>query len=549
MARQPLKPKPVPAIVPIALKLKALGYDPIPLYSGKGKPPKGWPTNPNTPEDINGWNGRTVALRMRGHADLFAIDMDIQHDGVLRAIIARYQERWPDFMARCVVRHSGAVKVMLIGRLSTARRYMHSGRYGVTEEHKGGNRVELFTANDARYIAVWGMHSTGRDYGFDGPEIVEVEYRALPEFLEDDLNELLTIANEEMEAAGLALSEKPGEDKGDVIYDLTPDMVAELEDGRTMTLKELEHEATGQFVYIHGRLFDPGSGTDNRIKCKTLRSCGLTMWDWGDGCVEHRWKHLGPQPEVLTPLLKGLVGDAATQPQATMFRSGLGAQAKAAAQAASEVAPAYPDDGAPFNVRLLWLLRAYGYCALNDSVIALFEAGMDCEIRPAAFERRFAAWYREEVTRNTVKRIPATHDWGLEEQRRHVDGARMHPGQAFPLYREGGKLWKNVYQRPRHEGTGDLEPFMRFFERFIPDRREREWLLDWMAHKQRRPDIPGSARKRTSAPGGSGPGAVRCSRSCTDSMGQSMRAGNRSRSWTAHRRSRLITHGSTATCW
>ena len=30
-------------------------------------------------------------------------------------------------------------------------------------------------------------------------------------------------------------------------------------------------------------------------------------------------------------------------------------------------------------------------------------------------------------------------------------------------------------------------------ERFLPDKTQREWLYDWMAHKQARPEIPGTA--------------------------------------------------------
>lgn len=40
---RPLKPKPISAVVTIALALKRLGYDPIPLRSGKSKPFPNWP--------------------------------------------------------------------------------------------------------------------------------------------------------------------------------------------------------------------------------------------------------------------------------------------------------------------------------------------------------------------------------------------------------------------------------------------------------------------------------------------------------------------------
>jgi hypothetical protein len=82
--------------------------------------------------------------------------------------------------------------------------------------------------------------------------------------------------------------------------------------------------------------------------------------------------------------------------------------------------------------------------------------------------------------------------WTVAPGRRSLAGARMHPGMPFPLFEEHGKTWKNIYRRPRHEGAGDIKPLLRFMERFLPDPVEREWLLDWMAHKQWQPDIPGT---------------------------------------------------------
>jgi hypothetical protein len=307
MARRALGKKPVSPLVPVALRLKQLGYDPIPLRSGKGTPPKGWPGMANTPADIAMWRGGTVAVRMAGSDDLFAVDLDVQVQEVLDAIIERYRTRWPAFMAGCVIRHSSQVKVMLIGRLKTDKRGMHSGRYGVTAEHKGGNRVELFTSNDSRYIAVWGLHSKDRYYGYDGPELQEIAIDDLPEFLDADLNELLAIVNEVMEAAGLPQNDPPGGGDSEAIYDLTPDMVADLEDGRQLTLEELAEECADGFVYVHGRLLSPGS-EHFRIKAK-ITSMGLTLWDFGDNGTPHYWKHLGPQLDVLAPLLTKLAGD------------------------------------------------------------------------------------------------------------------------------------------------------------------------------------------------------------------------------------------------
>jgi hypothetical protein len=53
--------------------------------------------------------------------------------------------------------------------------------------------------------------------------------------------------------------------------------------------------------------------------------------------------------------------------------------------------------------------------------------------------------------------------------------------------------FKNIYRKPRHVAGGEVETFLRFMARLIPDERERNWLFDWMAHKLRHPHVPGTA--------------------------------------------------------
>ena len=103
MARA-LKPKPVPAIVAIALALKQLGYDPIPLRSGKSKPfPKTGPSLANDEAAIKKMVGRTVALRTNGCVDVFFVDIDVQIEDARDKIIDAYRARWPEFFEQCVL--------------------------------------------------------------------------------------------------------------------------------------------------------------------------------------------------------------------------------------------------------------------------------------------------------------------------------------------------------------------------------------------------------------------------------------------------------------
>ena len=69
----------------------------------------------------------------------------------------------------------------------------------------------------------------------------------------------------------------------------------------------------------------------------------------------------------------------------------------------------------------------------------------------------------------------------------------MRPDRDFPTYTEGGETFKNTYRRPVHEGTGDVQTFIDFMKHLLPVEFEREWFLDWLAHKWRNPAIPGVA--------------------------------------------------------
>ena len=113
---------------------------------------------------------------MNGHDDLTAFDMDVPRQDILDSII--------ETVDRAVAGIHGQVPDPALGRgQGDADRPDADGaqadvfrRATARPTEPGGNRVEVFTSNDRQYIGVWGMHSKGRDYGYDGPEITEVAY-------------------------------------------------------------------------------------------------------------------------------------------------------------------------------------------------------------------------------------------------------------------------------------------------------------------------------------------------------------------------------------
>jgi len=266
-----LQPKPVEAYRDVWRRIKANGYDVIPLFTGKDKPPKGWPTLPNDEASIARWNGRTAAVRMYG-GGLFAIDIDIRTAAIADAIVQMLEREWPAFMATCLRRHSGAVKLMLIGRATTHHRYLNTFRCldPAAPEDTSGHRVEVFTTNSKRYIGVHGAHSPGREYGYHGRSILEVPAAELPEFPAADIGRMVARCEEIMLAHGLKPSQPPQaahEYKGGVVYDIDEATRFDADGGPD----DIDYEELVGLYTTRGELRVSGSfidGGTNRSRCR-----------------------------------------------------------------------------------------------------------------------------------------------------------------------------------------------------------------------------------------------------------------------------------------
>jgi len=275
------------------LQLKALGYDPIPLRVDK-RPYTDWPREPNSPEDIVRWARYfgcvATAIRLYRSPNLFVFDLDIHIAEVRNAILHAYEERWPQFMASCVRRHSQAVSLALIGRSDSNRGTLKSRRWRHKDRDKGekDNLIEVFTQHSKRYLAVDGAHSAGRVYGYHGRALWEVAPAQLPEFPADDINSALEVADEIMQAAGLVQKQSAILGKR-ILYDVRPEMQIMLENGEVLTLAELELDLmTGppRRAVAYPTPWDPESTTPRVLA--TIGADGLCLWDTKTE-TSHRW--------------------------------------------------------------------------------------------------------------------------------------------------------------------------------------------------------------------------------------------------------------------
>jgi hypothetical protein len=157
-------------------------------------------------------------------------------------------------------------------------------------------------------------------------------------------------------------------------------------------------------------------------------------------------------------------------------------------------APMRPDDADSLEIKTAWLLQTHAYCPPLDKVVDMYKASANhCLLKREAFTFAFRGWseLRTGPRGGELKPKRATDDWS--EHKLIINDVRMRPDQPFPLFEENGERFKNSYCQPTHSGDGDVAPLLDFMERFLPDATQRDWLFDWMAHKQAHPDIPGTA--------------------------------------------------------
>lgn len=211
-------------------------------------------------------------------------------------------------------------------------------------------------------------------------------------------------------------------------------------------------------------------------------------------CGPYCWQ--GPDDPDLTVLLDGARAKFGRKAAPVALGRALGLVKPAEDITALEPvkAPQRPADDAPMAAKVKWLVATHGWEETEGRVVKLYATSARCRLRLADFRESFQAWFEVQLgPRGGQNRVLAVAGWSTASDRVAIAGVRMAPDRPFPLFEDDGQVFKNTYQRPRHEGAGDVSAFLSFIERLIPDPDQSGYLLDWMAFKLRRPEIPGCA--------------------------------------------------------
>lgn len=496
-------------------RLLANGYTPI-ASAGKAGLPKKWQDLVVNEAQIDRWDRRNSFTSMAGErattsvridGDLFVIDSDVRHGPAADAVEEVLWRHAPEFMELCLRRSSGSRKVALFGRIDGVKiRARHTASFTNPDHPDEGERVEFFGAGTSRHFVVFGPYvekdgSIGkREYVFDeGGSMLDVALADLPVFPADKLAQVI----DECEAAlALHMDRVPNTSKGvdeqRQLYDLEPDALWRLSDGRTIALKDVETEvqasaATGDELRGFANLWDGASRTPNRVKA-TIGFTGLVLVDFKTG-ASHRWASRRPidySSEAITGGLQKLRDE-----QDARAEAGQGDETEILQEEPAlgwTVDPPVMPRDATFEEAVANCLIRYGARQHDGWPVDIYATSAEkAAFKPEGMKAMFKKYSRYlEGPRGGTVEENVVGFWYANAERLTIEDVRMRPDRAFPIYLdEAGGIVKNTYRRPRHRGEGELGTFSAFIAHLIPNSREREYFMRWLAFKYRNPHIPG----------------------------------------------------------
>jgi hypothetical protein len=492
------------------LKLYRLGYRIIPTY-GKQAMLKGWNSQAFVDMELTDRAKSTAEKRIGkwpviyphlpssgvrienglGVAQdtvLSAIDVDVDDAAMVEKILAFIKTVAPDIHDRAPRRYGGGEHKLALftqkadeGAENVFAR-LRSQKWFKPDDPDKGYRIEIFgggparNGNCAHHMGVYGPHSYDDDgkvkkfYRWDKnyPELAETALTDLPVLTIAQARQIIDHFDQLARDAGWVMAKRNDSDNTEVFYDITEETRFDTSVGsRQITYDELCDEYAMHDELRCSANFMPGRGTSgDTSRCAVgdnNRHGVVAVWVFGDETIHFPVQY---KPREIP--------DQAQEPQ--------------------PVQPDVPANDAEIGDKARWLLQCYGYHALTHTAVELFKPADDCQIRPVAFQQLFRAWHEERTgPRGGVSYLYATSIWDMSVHRINIEGVRMRPDMPFPLYQENGSTFKNTYLRPRHEGSGDITPWLAFMQHLLPIAEEREWFCNWLAHKHINPGVPGVA--------------------------------------------------------
>lgn len=494
----------------IRLKLLANGFVPTPNHDKRCFFP-GWNKFKPDQELIKSWSNILgyQATGIRIQDGLCAIDLDIDDRKIVDSIWSRAIELYPQ-LRDALIRYGKGEKQLWLCRVDEHFSVIFSSSFCCpnTDPEKDDailHRLEAFGGGHARQIGCFGAHTLREDkqgfeieYTWESNESpLEVKFSGLPILKKDHVLNIATIAYEEFEKAGWRrVSSLKGGSEAEVSvkYELTDKMSFDCLDGVTRNLDELAEYAKSD---KNSRCSASWVGDDrfkNRQRCLVgIDHRGavfiLETADWV------KYKPIDKEDTAIQNYAKALEAKV----EEKKFDS-----------------EAYPGASKVFQNCVMQILSQWAWCGSRKSpclpIYGLEELSQtvgNLKISNIRYDTEV------ELESGKTKRVSPVDVWLCHKGRQDVDGYRYIPDKEPGIYvTEENTRAINSYRAPQRVHVGKQESadfvalWLEFMEHLVPSATERNWFLNWLAHKIQNPTVPGVAILMVTKSFGTGRGTL-----------------------------------------
>ncbi len=413
--------------------------------------------------------------------DVIAIDIDIDDKDLLNALLDAVVEQG-------LVEESPFVRIgrppreLWVYRTSEKIGKRTTGHFmppGAGEDHKGF-AVEILGAGCQ--FAAFGQRDENTAYQWPEESLLDHEYMDLPVITHAQVDALKDFCTAFFEANGLERrSPGGGTDEGySHAYDLTPDMVFDIQEMGEMTIAEI-----GEALRLspHDVL---------RCKVDALRPttgswAGMISLVNGEVCVSDHGTYTSHFPE-------------AADTGASLAKLGA-LLAERFPEAVAEPPPEQPDienlpemnPFEPLDGNLATALQRYVYVE-NDGLVCDLAHGFRTQ-KMRAFHDAMAPYYEVKLGPKNGEVMSTLSDlWRRHTNRLTAATMQMRPDMPRPLFTEDGARHVNTFKPIDHSvGNGDASVGLRMIENLLPIVSERTFFLQWLSYKLQHPEVPGPA--------------------------------------------------------
>lgn len=467
------------AITALRRKLLENGYTPLPNYD-KRNFLKGWPTVEVDEAALATWARKHksfAATGLRLDNGLAVIDIDIDDE-----IVPRLADIFHDSLIRF---GGGEWKEARFMRTSEPFGRIHSRRWVRPGESLDGpaQGIEIFGGASARQFGAFGAHTrldngevtVTYDWGEDERTPLTVPFAALEDQPKKGFLELIDLMEATLSSEGWqpVPRTKSGENAATRVHDLADGMTFELNTDESVELDQLRERA-GEPDLRCSPSFMPDETSHNRERCRVWQTADgkVAVWDTSTDVT-----HL-----EIEPTLEDMIGEMAVRfDTPAPWR---------------DVAPVDNSDGLQSAATKLIGRYAFHPEAKTRNVVPIDTTDPEAGMSLANFRVKYRPWGENvpaetPTGRPTTKFRTPTDLWELSRDRMEIDGVRMRPDMAAPLYEDSGQTFVNIYRRVDHPAGGDPAAGIDFMTQLVPDETERAWFMAWLAYKYRHPHVTG----------------------------------------------------------